>query len=45
MPPKCNRLARIVLRKTSPASPITIIARRDTSNENVAAYTRTRSLS
>jgi hypothetical protein len=45
MPPRYNGLARIVLRKTNLVSPITIVVRRDTSNENVVVYEKTRNLS
>jgi hypothetical protein len=45
MPPRYNGLARMVLRKTNLALPITIVVRRDTLNENVAVYKKTGNLS
>jgi hypothetical protein len=44
MLPRYNRLARTVLRKISLVLPTIIVARRDTLNENVVVYKRTRSL-
>jgi hypothetical protein len=42
MLPRYSGLARIVLRRIRLASSTTIVARRDTSNENVVVYKRTR---